>query len=488
PTSSEESNYWYGRSVRFMIHEPWEYLQLQIKKLYLFWNHIEIPNNLNFNFVRHYSPLLDYNPFGFWLLGPLALAGMCVAFFSPGRSGTLRHHNALLTFLIIYILVTVAFFVCDRYRAPMIPLFSLFGSVGILFVIDLQRKRDYKQLLSLLVLTGIFAICVNSNLYAVPASSEAREYFTRGIISHEENENDSARVNLQKAYESDPYFPNLAYNIGVTEWINGNTAGAKEWFHRELQLNPASYNAFINLARIYFAERSMDSVKYFAESAVQLKPYLPPGYVWLAKAMMIEGRISAAESILVHGASLCDRRDYLYGEYLLAGINAAQNRMGDAEIRYRAVLAGIAGLDKFQQPLYEPEFAYSTAEKIGEELNVLKAKSYYGLGQISLSKKNLDSAAISFSLATRFDPRYADAFVDLAVTQLRLRRIREADTAMTRAIQLDPDNHLYWLNYGDVLVFENKYTEAARAYEKSLSLRSDFILAKERLAQLRRMF
>ena len=484
PTASEESAFWYERAFRFIKTEPQAFFELLVKKFYLFWNHAEIPNNLNFNFFRHYSPLLDYNPFGFWLLGPLALVGMCIAALTPRSYG----NTMFLSLVVSYVLVTVAFFVCDRYRAPMIPLFAVLASHGLFTLVDHLRKREYKRFVSFGFLAAICFLFVNSNVYSLPIGSYAREYFTLGVIALDERDNENARDNFRKAYEFEPFYPNLAYNLGVAEWMTGNTALAVNWFHRQLELDPSSFNASINLARIYFGRNSMDSVEHFATAGVQSKPYLPLGYIWLAKAKLAQGQIVAAESILVNGSIMCDKNDFMYGDYLLGGIYSTQGKMGESEIRYRSVLSRLKDLRKARQPLYEPEFAYSNEQKIGEDVNVLQAKSYYGLGQVFLSRGNLDSAATSFSLATHLDPQYADAFVDLGVTLLHLRRFNEAETAVSRGIQLNPNHYLYWFNYGDVLVFQQKYNEAKKAFEKSLSLRPDFLLAKDRLDHLRQMF
>lgn len=485
PTASEESAFWYERAFRFIRDEPGAFFELLVKKFYLFWNHVELPNNLNFNIFRHYSPLLNYNPFGFWLLGPLALTGMCIAALTRAERSRIQ---ILLYFVTMYVLVTIIFFVCDRYRAPMIPLFAIFASHGLFSLVDHLRKREYKRFISFAVLAAIFVLFVNSNVYSVSTGSNAREYFTLGVIALDEHHTEQALDNFRVAYGLEPFFPNLAYNLGVAEWLGGNTAEAMTWFRRELELNPASFNASINLARIYFARNSMDSVEHFASAAVLSKPYLPLGYIWLAKAKLLVGQITAAESILVHGSALCDKNDFVYGQYLLGGIYFAQGKILDSEVCYRSVLSRLNDLREIRQPLYEPEFAYSNEQKIGEEVNVLQAKSYYGLGHVFVSRRNLDSAAISFARATTLDPQYADAFVDLGVTLLHLKRFNEAESAASRAVQLNPNHYLYWFNYGDVLAVQKKYDEARRAFQKSLSLRPDFLLAKERLDQIRQMF
>jgi cytochrome c-type biogenesis protein CcmH/NrfG len=50
------------------------------------------------------------------------------------------------------------------------------------------------------------------------------------------------------------------------------------------------------------------------------------------------------------------------------------------------------------------------------------------------------SAELLFRQATKYDPGFATAFVNLGVTLASESKFREADLALQKALQIDPDN------------------------------------------------
>jgi 4-amino-4-deoxy-L-arabinose transferase-like glycosyltransferase len=75
-TTREAGNYWMMRSFDWMINSPGAYLALLGKKAFYFWNRAEFANNISIYFGKEHSPFLRFNPIGFWLIGPIGLAGL----------------------------------------------------------------------------------------------------------------------------------------------------------------------------------------------------------------------------------------------------------------------------------------------------------------------------------------------------------------------------------------------------------------------------
>jgi tetratricopeptide (TPR) repeat protein len=482
PTPSEESAFWYAKAFGFIRDQPLRFLQLLIKKGYLFWSHLEIPNNLSFDSFKKYSLLLEYNPFAFWLIGPFAMFGGFLLIWN--RGGQHRESDFVALFIALYIAITILFFVCDRYRAPVIPMLAILSAHGFISLLDTIRTKLATK--SVLMSGGVLlsALIVNSNLYTIETERPAREHFTLGIIAFKESRLDAARKEFSRALDLEPDYPNLNLNLGMMEWLKGNIDEAIVRFRAELTHNADSFESLVSLCQIYFHRRESDSASYHAKRAIEAKPYLASGYTWLARSKMVDARLEEAESVLTRGERSCDPFEFVYGEYLLGSIFQARGDRSSAELRFRSVLQRLDERSMKSQPLYEPEFEYSLTKKIGEDVNVVRARASYGLGHVLLARGALDSARVFFSIATAHDSTFADAYADLGVANLRLRRPDEAEIALHRAVELNPNHHLYWFNYGHALLVVNRVDEASKVFRNCLKLDPRFHPAREILARL----
>jgi tetratricopeptide (TPR) repeat protein len=389
------------------------------------------------------------------------------------------------TFVLLFFATTIPFFVCDRYRAPLLPALLILGSFGLSHLVDAIKQKLIPIVASSSIVLIVCFFLVNSNLYALRNSSPARDALVLGIIALNENRNNEAIVRFQEALALDSSFPNLNYNMGVVTWMQGNPDSAIHLFHRELELNFRSFSSLINLSQIHFGRREVDLAFGFAQRAVAVKPYLPGGYVWLAKAYVVKSEIIAAESVLAQGAQMCGKNEFVYGEYLRGNIHHSQGRIDQAEDIFRTVLERINAFGRTIQPLYEPEFDYSVAQKIGEDLLIVESKVHFSLGEIFMARNNLDTAVTHLEAATELDTTFADAFAALGVVNLRLRRIREAQAALGRSVELNSRNFLFWFNYGYALLAGGKREDAMKAFETSLRINPDFLQTREILTQLK---
>ncbi|HEY3174289.1 MAG TPA: hypothetical protein VGK94_00865 [Candidatus Polarisedimenticolia bacterium] len=115
----EAGSYWFSRGMAYLKSNPREAAWLYLRKLALFWNAAEIPNHLDFRFLRERAPALRLMPFTFGLVAPLGIYGLL-----SRRSRSLMTRPAA-TLLAALILVPMAgvlpFFVADRYRVAAVP-------------------------------------------------------------------------------------------------------------------------------------------------------------------------------------------------------------------------------------------------------------------------------------------------------------------------------------------------------------------------------
>ena len=463
PSPSEESDFWYVKGLQFILQKPGDFLNLLIRKLYLFWNALEIPNNLDFYTFSRYSILLRVMPIGFWCVGPLGLLGMALAWKA--------HRGRLIAaFVMMYCAVMVMFFVCDRYRLPVVPFLCIFAAYALAELFQKLKQRGYRWLITSMVPLALLAVLVNSNAYEIQKEEPVHQFYMLGLVDLQHGQYVRAASYFGQASTYGKPIRNLYLHWGECEAALGHAEKAKENFRRELTYHPDSYGALAGMSVIFLGERGLDSAITYAMKAIPVKPFMPSAYVVLGQALYMQHNLARAESVLAAGSSECGAA-FRYGNYLLAGVCLERGEIGKAEAEYRSVLRPGSSS---QETEYEPSYLLPEEKRIGIDDRTLRAKASYGLGHVFVSRGRLDSAAACFRTSTQLSPGFADAWADLGVALLQSREFPEADSVMHKALSIQPDNFMYWYNYGSLLGSMHRFPEAAEAFKKTLSLRPGF--------------
>jgi tetratricopeptide (TPR) repeat protein len=333
----------------------------------------------------------------------------------------------------------------------------------------------------LIALASLGAFCT---LELVPMSRNdfSREYIALGMVELERGNPDEAIRNFKQADSIRPEHPNLGLYLARALWMKGEQLEAVSHLRTVLRSNPESFPAMLTLGVFYNELGQRDSSLSYGLRSIQRKPYSPVGYTTVAQTLLRAKEFARAESVLVAGQKACGE-DFLYGQYLLAGIHLSRGEITRAEQLYRSLLKA-AG--RKAQPRYEPEFAFSEVGRVGLNEWQLRGKILYGLANVFAAQGALDSAVTNLRAATQSFPEQADAWADLGVSLMATGRSGEAIVALERAISLDSSNFLYWFNKGAALSNEDRLEDAESAYARSLSLNPNFSLTKERLRELHR--
>ncbi len=115
------------------------YLKQLWKKFTLIWYWYEYPNNTNFYYYRLHASILAYLPLTFFIIAPLAIAGLLLTI--------LRFHTLLPLFLLIGInLLTILLAnEISRYRIPLVAVLLPFAGFTIYQLIDWVRTKKFIQ-------------------------------------------------------------------------------------------------------------------------------------------------------------------------------------------------------------------------------------------------------------------------------------------------------------------------------------------------------
>ncbi|QSH41700.1 hypothetical protein P0136_06680 [Lentisphaerota bacterium ZTH] len=123
-----------------------------IRKVPLIFQAREIPNNLNYYFIKPLLPPLNYM-IGPYLLLPLAVTGLIMLIFG-GRF--FRAESIILVFIVAYILPICFFYPLGRYRLVLYPVFCMVAPYPLLYAIDKWRSGSARARKMIALPAGIY--------------------------------------------------------------------------------------------------------------------------------------------------------------------------------------------------------------------------------------------------------------------------------------------------------------------------------------------
>ncbi|MGH8016652.1 MAG: tetratricopeptide repeat protein, partial [Candidatus Zixiibacteriota bacterium] len=216
-------------------------------KLRLMINGFEIPNNQSTYFAREFSwimkPLLfhDIIFFPYGILAPLAIVGMAFSF------RYWRKYLLIYLVLISYTISLLLFFVCDRYRQPLIPFLIIFAVFGVVQIISLIKRKDKKNLILVFFVLSLLLIESNHMVAAIdPVRLQAEDHFIIGNAKMDMGNLSGAEIEYNKAIELDPLFGLPYNNLGMIAVRRGDINAASKHFLKAIQIDPLTIQPYMN--------------------------------------------------------------------------------------------------------------------------------------------------------------------------------------------------------------------------------------------------
>jgi Flp pilus assembly protein TadD len=264
-SASEVSSYWLRRTLDTLVRNPGHAVTIMARKTLLYFNAREIPNHLDFYFLRaHGAWFLWGLPVGFWLVVPLGLGGMIL-----WRRWDSRHW-LIFTYLVLYTLMVVGLFVTGRYRAPTIPVLIPFAAWMIFWLFDRWHRRRWTDLRQAALVLVPAAVLVNWGTMdrPDPAHSWASVAQAEERLGHDAE----AAAALQKAQQLDPSNPHTYNNLGLAARKRGDLREAERLLRKAYELSRRNPDNAANLAGVLCQmERPAEAVRIL-EAALQKDP------------------------------------------------------------------------------------------------------------------------------------------------------------------------------------------------------------------------
>ncbi|MBC8167092.1 MAG: tetratricopeptide repeat protein [Bryobacteraceae bacterium] len=111
-------------------------------------------------------------------------------------------------------------------------------------------------------------------------------------------ENKKALATLGQALAKNPKLPELNSLYGRARLTDGDAAGAKEAFLRELAINPSEFEANLQIGALYRLEKDNSKAAEFLGRAQQIRPQSLPLKYQLASLEFSKGNIQGAIPML----------------------------------------------------------------------------------------------------------------------------------------------------------------------------------------------
>jgi Flp pilus assembly protein TadD len=295
---SEVSAYWTSRATDWMKNNPGRAAGLLFRKFRLFWNHYEIPNHHNKQFVTiHYAAFLQVLVVGFKLVAPLAVMGMVLAVMMLSGSAVVRLY---LGFVGVYMIALIPFFITARYRLPVVPFLVVFAAVGVWQLVVLLQKKNW-------IRAGIGA----------GTAIAASVFISWPMVNYDFGFNHTVVGTVYSDLATED--PDNAADHIENAIIHYKTA---------LELRPLSVDAHYNLGVAYQRVGYLSGAVQSLETAARLKP----DHAYAAKALE-EARVELAETGDRIDGGAVPKTDFERGLYY-----SRQNQTDQAILMYHRVL------------------------------------------------------------------------------------------------------------------------------------------------------
>ena len=217
--------------------DPAGWALLQARKTAYFFAPFEMPNNASYAWFRLNCPLLRWGVLSFFLISPLALAGLIESW------RRWREFLVLYLFLATGVGLTITFYVIARFRAPFMPVMLIFAGLGLWSLADHMRRARWGRLaLCLVIIAGTLAVNRISD-YADRDLVRPQDYLIAIEGYRSRGETERALLEAEQGRRQFPAFPVFHREAALLYLSQGRKAEAAAAFAEALARDPSDTDA-----------------------------------------------------------------------------------------------------------------------------------------------------------------------------------------------------------------------------------------------------
>ncbi|TMQ52480.1 MAG: tetratricopeptide repeat protein [Candidatus Eisenbacteria bacterium] len=299
-TPEQASGLWAGKALAFVSGHPGEAAKLTLRKALLLLNAQEIPNHLNFSFLRRHAPALWSMPVGFGIVLPLGGLGIGLALRDRRRPAD--------TLLLVLVAAAAAasvlpFFVADRFRAPLVPPLLVAAGFG---CAELWRLRSADVRRDRSLAWGLAAAVALGGIALLPLSRPelSRDYWMFADAYQARGELRAAAAAYEAAVRTGGDAGELLNNLALTYRALGMREMAEATLRRAVAANPRLAYPHKNLGMVLIARGERSEAMRELLEAVRLEPDDAASWAAIGALRAERGERAAAEAAFARARAL----------------------------------------------------------------------------------------------------------------------------------------------------------------------------------------
>jgi len=413
-TPGEVSDFWYRQGVNYIVTEPLDWLKLQLRKLSYLIGAYEISNNKHIYFFAEQSPILKlliWDKLVFFPLGiilPFAVMGLLM------RKGQGRKEFLIRSFVLLYAVSILIFFVTSRYRLPMLPFVVIWAAAGFWTIADLYRKSNFSRFCTGLAIL-IVAIVICNGVSYIPGLSPRLDSEYEG------------RLQLGGAY----------YNTGRYEL-------AAQQYYQAVKLNPRSARAFTNLANSLHKQNEDSLAVDYYKNALAVDRDFEAAQYGLARIYKATDQIDDLWELIEHRLGKERKtpwalKSYAYLHTVIQEPDLAAELYEEA---YQADKSDLEALFKKAEVYLQGDFRLEAQQEFERIIRLApnSVEAHANLGQVYARQRRFDDAIQQYEWVIRRDPDHPAAYFNLATIYIQTNNVSKAQQMIERVIYLGGSN------------------------------------------------
>ena len=265
----EASAYWAHRALGFIRAHPAEAAAITLRKAALMLNAVEVPNHLDYGFIREHAPALWLMPVGFGAVLALAVLGFGDALLRRRR----REDTGLLLLLAAGVLASVLpFTVADRYRAPLVLPLLVAAGAGVAVLARLARERHAGADRATVVILAASLVAALVAVVPLVRPLRGRDEWMLAQAWQARGDLPRAIAAYEAAVREQGDRGELLNNLAMAYRATGDRARAEATLRRAIAAAPALAYPHKNLGMLLIVRGARDSALAELREAERLAP------------------------------------------------------------------------------------------------------------------------------------------------------------------------------------------------------------------------